>query len=108
MPPQQQQSPAPAPAPSSSSSSSNGSTTGAAIGAPPADQQTLNHALSTLVGGGAQVQVSFEVSHDPNEIVTVFRNAQTGQVISQFPAETMVLIAQFFNKVAGGVVDSNA
>jgi|HubBroStandDraft_1064217.scaffolds.fasta_scaffold00573_2 hypothetical protein len=70
--------------------------------------QTLHSALSQLVGNGAQVSVQFRVVHDPNEIVTVFTNAQTGQVITQFPPESMVLIAQFFNKLAGAVLDQSA
>ena len=70
--------------------------------------QTLHDALSQLVGGGSNVSVQFEVSHDPDEVVTVFKNAQTGQVITQFPREAMVLIAQFFNKLAGAVVDRSA
>jgi hypothetical protein len=88
--------------------------------APPADpgpsgtspavpgDETLHSALSQLVGNGSQVSVQFRVVHDPNEIVTVFTNAQTGQVITQFPPESMVLIAQFFNKLAGAVLDHSA
>ena len=71
------------------------------------DEQTLHHALSQLVGGGAKVSVQYRVV-EPNEIVTVFTNAETGQVITQFPSEAMVQIAQFFNKLAGAVVDRTA
>jgi hypothetical protein len=85
---------------------------GPALGPNPAPQQkadeTLHRALSHLVGGGSDVTVQFRVEHGPNEIVTVFKNSVTGQVISEFPAEAMVLIAQFFNKVAGAVVDRTA
>jgi uncharacterized FlaG/YvyC family protein len=73
-----------------------------------AQDETLHSALSQLVGNGSQVSVQFRVVHDPNEIVTVFTNAQTGQVITQFPPESMVLIAQFFNKLAGAVLDHSA
>jgi len=73
-----------------------------------ATDETLHNALSQLVGGGSNVSVQFQVSHDPNEVVTVFKNAETGQVITQFPREAMVLIAQFFNKLAGAVVDRSA
>jgi hypothetical protein len=72
-----------------------------------ASDPTLHHALSQLVGGGSKVSVQYQVV-GPNEIVTVFKNAETGQVITQFPAEAMVLIAQFFNKLAGAVVDRTA
>jgi uncharacterized FlaG/YvyC family protein len=74
----------------------------------PSGDETLHNALSQLVGGGSNVSVQFEVTHDPDEVVTVFKNAQTGQVITQFPRESMVLIAQFFNKLAGAVVDRSA
>jgi hypothetical protein len=68
---------------------------------------TLHNALSALVGGGSHVSVQFRVVGQ-NEIVTVFTNADTGEVITQFPPEAMVLIAQFFNKLAGAVVDRTA
>ena len=38
----------------------------------------------------------------------MFKNSDTGEVITQFPPEAMVLIAQFFNKLAGAVVDRTA
>ncbi len=69
--------------------------------------ETLHHALSQLVGGGSSVSVQYKVVA-PNEIVTVFKNADTGEVITQFPSEAMVLIAQFFNQLAGAVVDRTA
>jgi hypothetical protein len=68
---------------------------------------TLHAALSQLVGGGSHVAVQFKVVGQ-NEIVTVFKNAETGEEITQFPSEAMVLIAQFFNKLAGAVVDRTA
>jgi uncharacterized FlaG/YvyC family protein len=40
--------------------------------------------------------------------VTVFRNADTGEEIVQFPPETMILIAQLFDKLAGAVLDRTA
>ena len=70
--------------------------------------ETLHRALSHLVGGGSNVAVQFKVVHGTNQIVTVFTNKDTGEEISQFPAESMVLIAQFFNKLAGAVVDRTA
>ncbi|HEX3469196.1 MAG TPA: flagellar protein FlaG [Candidatus Elarobacter sp.] len=69
--------------------------------------QTLHRALSQLVGGGSHVSVQFKVV-SPGEVVTVFKNSDTGEVITQFPAESMVLIAQFFQKLAGAVVDRTA
>jgi hypothetical protein len=76
--------------------------------APHSADETLHNALSHLVGGGSNVSVQFKVVHGTNQIVTVFTNKDTGEEISQFPAESMVLIAQFFNKLAGAVVDRTA
>ena len=73
----------------------------------PVADQTLHRALSQLVGGGSQVSVQFKVV-SPGEVVTVFKNSDTGEVITQFPAESMVLIAQFFSKLAGAVLDRTA
>ena len=73
----------------------------------PAADQTLHRALSQLVGGGSHVSVQFKVV-SPGEVVTVFKNSDTGEVITQFPAESMVLIAQFFSKLAGAVLDRTA
>jgi FlaG protein len=75
---------------------------------PHSGEETLHNALSHLVGGGSNVGVQFKVVHGTNQIVTVFTNKDTGEEISQFPAESMVLIAQFFNKLAGAVVDRTA
>ncbi|HYZ15496.1 MAG TPA: flagellar protein FlaG [Candidatus Acidoferrum sp.] len=74
----------------------------------PVEDPTLHQALSQLAGRGANVSVSFRVTHHPNEIVTVFRNADTGEEIVQFPPETMILIAQLFDKLAGAVLDRTA
>jgi uncharacterized FlaG/YvyC family protein len=71
----------------------------------PVENETLHKALSSLAGQGAKVSVSFRVLHHPNEIVTVFRNAETGEEIVQFPPEAMILIAEFFDKLAGAVLD---
>lgn len=75
--------------------------------ASPVTDQTLHRALSQLVGGGSHVSVQFKVV-SPGEVVTVFKNSDTGEVITQFPAESMVLIAQFFQKLAGAVLDRTA
>jgi FlaG protein len=85
----------------------------AAFPAPPSlgpkqpPDETLHKALSQLVGG-AHVSVQFRVVEGTHDIVTVFKNADTGEVITQFPPEALVLIAQFFNKLAGAVVDRTA
>ena len=68
--------------------------------------ETLHKALAQLVG--SDVAVSFQVVKGTGDIVTIFKSKATGQVISQFPPEAMVLIAQFFNKLAGAVLDRHA
>jgi uncharacterized FlaG/YvyC family protein len=80
----------------------------AAAQKPRVAEETLHRALSHLIGGGSNVAVQFRVVQGPNEIVTVFKNADTGEVISECPAQSMVLIAQFFNKLAGAVLDRTA
>jgi hypothetical protein len=77
------------------------------LGPKPEPDETLHKALSQLVGG-AHVSVQFRVVEGTHDIVTVFKNADTGEVITQFPPEALVLIAQFFNKLAGAVVDRTA
>lgn len=59
-------------------------------------------------GAASHVTVSFQVAHSPNEIVTVFKNSQTGEEITQVPSEIMVQIAEFFDQVAGVVLDKSA
>lgn len=119
-----------APAPSGGSSSNTGQDLGPAVGATPglailpagatdqdkaaraiADQaaagdKTLSSSVAKLFNTQEQnVQVSFRIESDPNEIVTVFTDKQTGKTIVQFPSETLVALAQFFNKLGGGLLD---
>jgi len=84
----------------------NGSTT-------PAQQtledSTLQKTIQKLFAPSvASVDVSFRIVHDPNEIVTVFTNHDTGEEIAQFPPEIMVQLAEFFQKIAGAVMDRKA
>lgn len=72
------------------------------------EDKTLHKALSQLIGQGANVSVSFRVVHNPNEIVIVFENADTGKEIMQVPSETMILMAQFFDKLGGAMMDRTA
>jgi hypothetical protein len=68
---------------------------------------------STIAAGVAKffnaseqnISVSFQVEQNPNEIVTVFTDTQTGKVIVQFPSETLIALAKFFDKLDGGVVN---
>jgi hypothetical protein len=51
------------------------------------------------------ISVSFQIEQNPNEIVTVFTNKQTGKVIVQFPSETLIALAKLFDKLDGSVVN---
>jgi uncharacterized FlaG/YvyC family protein len=84
---------------------------------PQAEQQHRNSALITAVaklfGDPEQPQsvalnVSYRVTHNPNEIVTVFSDPKTGKEVAQFPAEIVVQIAQFFDTHSGVTVDRSA
>ena len=76
----------------------------------PAPTLKLPQEIAKVFTGGSSsnVTVSFEVVHNPNEIVTVFKNSQTGEVITQVPSEIMIKMAQFFDQVAGVVLDKSA
>ncbi len=67
--------------------------------------ETLSQRSRRWPAAARNVTVQFQVLEHPDQIVTVFKNADTGEVITQFPAQTMVVLAQFFNKLAGAVLD---
>jgi flagellar protein FlaG len=99
---------------SSSTNSSIGSTPGlATLPAGPPDGSKKGHDETSVASGVAKlynaaeqnVSVSFQVEQNPNEIVTVFTDKQTGKVIVQFPSETLIALAKFFDKLDGGVVN---
>jgi flagellar protein FlaG len=85
----------------------------ATLPAGPPDGSKKGHADATLSTGVAQlynaqeqnVSVSFQIEQNPNEIVTVFTDKQTGKVIVQFPSETLIALAKFFDKLDGSVVN---
>jgi uncharacterized FlaG/YvyC family protein len=54
------------------------------------------------------LHVSYRVATHPDEIVTVFTDPKTGQVIAQFPPEVLVQIAEFFDQQQGATLDRNA
>jgi uncharacterized FlaG/YvyC family protein len=70
----------------------------------------LTDTVAKVMGaaGSSSVNVSYRVEHDPNMIVTVFTDPNTGQEIAQVPAEVMVQMAQFFDKQTGVAVDRSA
>jgi len=68
--------------------------------------RTLASAVAALYNVQQQnVSVSFQIEQNPNEIVTVFTDKQTGKVIVQFPSETMIALAKLFDKLDGSVVN---
>jgi len=67
---------------------------------------SLSSGIAHLYNAQEQnVSVSFQVEQNPNEIVTVFTDKQTGKVIVQFPSETLIALAKFFDKLDGSVVN---
>lgn len=73
----------------------------------------LSHVVAKIFGQSGNpspvtVNVSYRVEHDPNMIVTVFTDPETGREIAQVPAEVMVQIAQFFDKQSGVTLDRSA
>jgi len=65
--------------------------------------QSFAGAVQTVFAG-QNIEVNFRVAHDPNEIVIVYRNAQTGQIINQVPPEAIVRLAEFFQREASGAL----
>jgi uncharacterized FlaG/YvyC family protein len=69
--------------------------------------------VARLVGGGdsaqsGSVNVSYRVEHNPNMVVMVMTDPNTGAEIAQVPAEVMVQMAQFFDKEQGVALDRSA
>jgi hypothetical protein len=108
---------------SNSGTSANSGTAGNPIGATPGlatlpagppdgskkdsePDSSLANAVGLLYNVQEQnIAVSFQIEQNPNEIVTVFTNKQTGKVIVQFPSETMIALAKLFDKLDGSVVN---
>jgi hypothetical protein len=103
------------PPPSSDGGSTPGSTPApaTAIGtfpapATPGSAKTLSSDVSKLLDpSGSGTQVSFRVAGGSDQTVVVVTD-NTGKVISQFPSETLIALAQFFDKLDGSVVDKKA
>jgi hypothetical protein len=98
----------------SSSNATIGETPGlATLPAGPPDGSKKSASDASLASGVAKlynaqeqnVAVSFQVEQNPNEIVTVFTDKTTGKVIVQFPSETLIALAKFFDKLDGTVVN---
>jgi uncharacterized FlaG/YvyC family protein len=113
--------PTPAPLPAGGSSGSGTNASGAAVAVRPAagtpqstpgsNQQsdtTLSPVVAKLFNAAAQnVQVSFQVSTDPDEVITVFTDKSTGKEIIQFPSKELIAFGEMLDKDAGKVLDKN-
>jgi hypothetical protein len=71
------------------------------------DKGPVTAAVAKLLGQG-DAQVSYRVYRNPDEIVTVFSDPNTGAEIAQFPSKAMVQIAEMFDAQAGVTLDQNA
>lgn len=67
---------------------------------------TLAGVTKTLVG--ATVTVSYDTISQPNHVITVFKDARTGQTLFKVPPEILIQLGHFFDQVSGAVVDSKA
>ncbi len=98
-----------------------GTATSAGVAAPglpgtstpaPADSQpdgSIKPVVAKLFNtSSANISVSFQVVKGLNEVVTVFTDKTTGKEIVQFPSQQLVALAEFFNKLAGNVLDKTA
>ena len=77
--------------------------------AAPAGDGSLGATVAKLFNTASEnVAVSFQVAQGSNEVVVVFTDKTSGKTIIQFPSETLIALAQFFNKLAGTVLDKKA
>ena len=91
-------------------------TPGSSIGPQPGspDQRGgLAPAIAKLFGSTTppepiRLDVSYRVLTDPNQIVTVFSDPNTGQEVAQFPPDILVGLAQFFDSPRGVTLDRDA
>lgn len=87
---------------------------GVQAGASAQDPQSALSAVAAKIfsggagSGAASVNVSYRVEHQPNIVVLVFTDPKTGQEISQVPAESLIQLAQFFDKHSGVTLDKTA
>jgi hypothetical protein len=85
----------------------SGGTPAAAAAAP--TPKTLATEIAKLFGPqGSNYSVSFRTASGSDQIVVVVTDTATGQTVSQFPSETLIALAQFFDKLDASVVDKKA
>jgi len=77
--------------------------------APSLPQGVVSHAslLSSVSRtlAGATVNVSYRVDPLQHEVVTVFKDARTGQVLFQVPSQILEQLASFFDQQSGAMID---
>jgi uncharacterized FlaG/YvyC family protein len=92
--------------PAGSPGATHAGTNGAASNQPTDD--TLSPVVAKLFNAAeANVEVSFQVLHNPDEVVTVFTDKATGKEIVQFPSQALVALAEMYDKDAGNVLDKS-
>jgi hypothetical protein len=74
---------------------------------PTIDSQ-LGTAAAAFLHAPRPLSVEFHTDSHPNEIVTILRDPSTGEVYAEFPADAVVRLAEFFQHLAGFVVDQKA
>jgi len=74
----------------------------------PAIDSHLGIAAAAFLHAPRPLSVEFHTDNHPNEIVTILRDPTTGQVYAEFPADAVVRLAEFFQHLAGFVVDQKA
>lgn len=90
-------------------------TTGTTSSSTPASKpQGISPAVARIFGSGAPVpqsaplNVSYRVVKDPNEIVIVFTDPNTGKEVAQFPPDLFAQLAQMLDHQRGATLDQNA
>ncbi len=79
-----------------------------AAGSNQPQDNTLSPVVAKLFNAAEQnVAVSFQVTTDPDEVVTVFTDKSTGKEIVQFPSQALIALAQMYDKDAGKVLDKS-
>jgi hypothetical protein len=81
---------------------------GPSAGSNQPNDTTLSPVVAKLFNAAeANVTVSFQVLHDPDEVVTVFTDKSTGKEIIQFPSQALIALAEMYDKDAGKVLDKS-
>jgi hypothetical protein len=82
--------------------------TSAKVPAPVHVDSSFGDTAAKLFHAARPLSVEFHTTNHPNEIVTILRDPTTGQVYAEFPPDAVVRLAEFFQHLAGFVVDQKA